>query len=198
MTISWPAAVRSRTLAPVTESRDSDQLLWALANSYAQGAVRADRGYFTGEQIRECERAGITPLVAKPLASNNRAHGLFDKRDFVYNAKRNDFRCPAGKRAVWRMTVEERGHILYRYWLSECPKCPIKNRCTPANNRKKRSQRVMPGDAKHLEVVAYPDHVGVVALLHVAESPPRARAVWHAYHEFEVGQALERHADFGR
>ena len=98
--------------------------------------VLADRGYFSGEQIRECERVGISPLVPKPLTSNNRAKGLFDRRDFIYNAKRDEFRCPAGKRAVWRRALEDgRGQIQHKYWPSECPRCPIKNRCTPSYNR---------------------------------------------------------------
>jgi len=44
----------------------------------------------------------MTPLVPKPLTSGGRADGRFDKRDFVYNAKRNEYRCPAGERAIWR------------------------------------------------------------------------------------------------
>jgi hypothetical protein len=44
----------------------------------------ADRGYFRGEEILQCEQMGIDALVPKPLTSNNRAAGLFDKRDFVY------------------------------------------------------------------------------------------------------------------
>jgi hypothetical protein len=44
----------------------------------------ADRGYFSGLQILECEQHGITPLVPKVLTSNNLAEGRFDKRDFQY------------------------------------------------------------------------------------------------------------------
>ena len=49
--------------------------------------VVADRGYFKGEEILECEQAGISALVPKPLTSNNRAEGRFDKADFVYLAE---------------------------------------------------------------------------------------------------------------
>jgi transposase len=35
----------------------------------------ADRGYFKGEEILECERAGIDALVSKPETSNNQAKG---------------------------------------------------------------------------------------------------------------------------
>jgi len=98
--------------------------------------VLADRGYFNGEEIRRCEQAGFTPMVPKPLTSNSKAQGRFDKRDFVYNARRDEFRCPAGKRAIWRMATVEKGQTLHRYWSSDCPTCPIKNRCTPAPYRR--------------------------------------------------------------
>jgi len=51
--------------------------------------VLADRGYFSGEQILACERDGNMPVVAKPTTSGAGAEGRFDKRDFVYDAKRN-------------------------------------------------------------------------------------------------------------
>ena len=59
----------------------------AQATGNARLTALADRGYFNGEQIRECERQGIATLVPKPLTSNNNAAGLFDKRDFVYLAE---------------------------------------------------------------------------------------------------------------
>ncbi len=38
--------------------------------------------------------------------------------------------------AVWRRAPEDgRGQIQHKYWPSECPRCPIKNRCTPSYNR---------------------------------------------------------------
>ena len=98
--------------------------------------VLADRGYFDGEEILHCIDAGITPLVPKPLTSNSRADGRFDKRDFIYVAKRDEYRCPAGERAIWRMTTVENGRRMHRYWPSACPRCPIKSRCTPSDYRR--------------------------------------------------------------
>ncbi len=98
--------------------------------------VLADRGYFSSEQILQCDQSDITPLVPKPLTSNSRADGRFDKRDFVYDAKRDEYRCPAGERAIWRMTTVERGLRLHRYWTSACPQCPIKAQCTLSDYRR--------------------------------------------------------------
>jgi hypothetical protein len=44
----------------------------------------ADRSYFKGEEILQCERSGINALVPKPQTSNSQAKGQFDKRDFRY------------------------------------------------------------------------------------------------------------------
>ena len=69
----------------------------------------ADRGYFKGEEILDCEEAGIRTLVPKPLTSGSKADGRFDKRDFIYDSKRDEYRCPAGERAIWRKTTVEKG-----------------------------------------------------------------------------------------
>jgi transposase len=98
--------------------------------------VLADRGYFSGEQILECDKAGISALVPKPLTSNSKAEGRFDKRDFVYVPEADEYRCPAGQRATHRFTSIENGLKLHRYWSSACPRCPIKAQCTPSEYRR--------------------------------------------------------------
>ncbi len=74
--------------------------------------------------------------MPKPITSNSRAEGRFDKRDFIYIADRDEYRCPAGARAIWRMTTLENGRKMHRYWPSACPRCPIKSRCTPSDYRR--------------------------------------------------------------
>jgi transposase len=96
----------------------------------------ADRGYFEGYEILKCEQAGIAALVPKPMTSNSRAEGLFDKRDFVYDARRDEYRCPAGQIAIRRFTTVEHGKTLHKYWTSACPSCPIKSQCTPSPYRR--------------------------------------------------------------
>jgi transposase len=125
----------------INETHDRKQLV-PMANLArdAMGqkkiTVLADRGYFSSEQFLQCDRNGITPLVPKALTSNSRADGRFDRRDFVYDAKRDEYRCPAGERAIWRMTSIERGLTLHRYWPSACPRCPIRTQCTTSAFRK--------------------------------------------------------------
>jgi len=96
----------------------------------------ADRGYFSGPEIKACTEAGITPLVPKPMTSNAKAEGRFSKADFIYIAKDDEYQCPAGQRAIYRMTTVEKGLTLHRYWSSACPRCPLKARCTPGDYRR--------------------------------------------------------------
>lgn len=96
----------------------------------------ADRGYFSGPQLKACEDAGITTFVPKPMTSNAKAEGRFDKGDFIYIAKDDEYQCPADERAIHRFSTTEKGLILRVYWSSACPKCPLKSKCTTSSNRR--------------------------------------------------------------
>ncbi len=98
--------------------------------------VLADRGYFSGPDIRVCELAGIATYVPKPLTSASRKKGLFTKRDFIYVARNDEYRCPAGERAILRFKTVENGMNLNVYWPSACPRCHLKERCSPSDYRR--------------------------------------------------------------
>jgi len=123
----------------VTHDRESLSEMAGLARDALKKkslTAIADRGYYNGEQIREVQLSGMTPLVPKTVTSNARADGRFDKRDFLYDRKRDEFRCPAGKRAIHRCSSVEEGQTIHLYWSSSCPRCPLKNRCTPSDYRR--------------------------------------------------------------
>jgi transposase len=96
----------------------------------------ADRGYFSGEQILECENAGITVTLPKPMTSHSKAEGRFGKQDFRYLAEKDVYICPAGKRLSYHYTNEENGLGLRRYWTNACQRCAIKQTCTTAKERR--------------------------------------------------------------
>jgi len=98
--------------------------------------VVADRGYFKGEEILACDEAGIEVTLPKPQTSGAQAVGRFGKRDFHYVPEDDEYRCPAGERLIWRMTVQEQGRTLHRYWSSNCRHCAIKAKCTPSPFRR--------------------------------------------------------------
>jgi transposase len=99
--------------------------------------VLADRGYYSGDEVLACEKAGVTPIVPRPLTSGAKAEGRFGKQDFVYLPDREAYRCPAGKTMKWWFNrIDEDGRPLRYYWTTNCPDCPIKARCTPAKMRR--------------------------------------------------------------
>lgn len=112
----------------------------AMAARHEMGKDRlqavADRGYFSGPEIKACTEAGITPLVPKPMTSNAKAEGRFSKLDFIYIAKDDEYQCPAGERAIHRFTTVEHGLTLHKYWTSACPRCPLKPQCTTSSYRR--------------------------------------------------------------
>ena len=123
-----------------TGSDRSQLTKMAVASSEATGSsslqVFADRGYYNGTELKACEDAGIETYVPKPMTSSARAAGRFGKEDFVYDAESNEYRCPAGNRAIWRFAGIERNMKINRYWSSDCPRCPIKAKCTPSDYRR--------------------------------------------------------------
>lgn len=112
----------------------------ALAAKHAMGRsklkVVADRGYFSGPEIRACELNDIRAYVPKPLTSASRKKGRFTKADFVYETRNDVYRCPAGERAIHRFTTVENGLNLRVYWPSACPRCPMKKRCSSSDYRR--------------------------------------------------------------
>lgn len=96
----------------------------------------ADKGYFKCEEILACEEAGITPTVSKPVTSGASAKGRFDRADFVYDADRDVYVCPAGEHLIYRYTNEEAGKTLRSYWSSYCDGCVIKDKCTNSKERR--------------------------------------------------------------
>src|SRR5271165_4986415 len=95
--------------------------------------VIADRGYFSSEEILECDEAGITVTLPKPMISNSKHFG---KQDFRYVAEQDVYVCPAGEKLAYSFTTEEHGLILRRYLTNVCQSCAIKHRCTTAKERR--------------------------------------------------------------
>ena len=112
----------------------------ALAAGEAMGKRRlkaiADRGYYSGPELKACEDAGVVALVPKPMTSNAKFEGRFDKSDFIYIAPADEYQCPAGQRAIHRFSREEDGLQVRVYWSSACPACPMKAQCTTSSYRR--------------------------------------------------------------
>ena len=98
--------------------------------------VVADRGYFNGEEILECDEAGITVTLPKPMTSNSKAEGRFGKQDFRYIDEEDVYVCPAGERIAYYYTTEDKGLVVHRYVTNACRHCAIKHNCTKGKERR--------------------------------------------------------------
>ena len=101
----------------------------------AEIEVVADMGYYSHEELKKCEDAGIRAYVSKPMVSKNTARGLFGKEKFTYEPQANCYLCPQGERLTFRFESREQKQKKFRYyWTTACLNCPIKAQCT--TNRK--------------------------------------------------------------
>jgi len=90
----------------------------------------ADKGFYNGEQVKQCDAAAIHAYIAKPHTSRNQHKGLFTKDDFRYDKERDSYWCPQGAELTFRFETEEKGRATRYYATSACGGCPIKAQCT--------------------------------------------------------------------
>jgi transposase len=90
----------------------------------------ADKGFYNGEQVKECDEATIQAYIPQPHTSRNQHKGLFTKDDFRYDKERDSYWCPAREELTFRFETEEKGRATRYYATSACGGCPIKTQCT--------------------------------------------------------------------
>jgi len=93
--------------------------------------ILADRGYYSGDQVLACEDTGVLPCIPKTLTSGNAKRGLFTVQDFVYDAEKDHYTCPAGEHLTKGVLRSDRRDNIDHYRnLTACPTCTLKPRCT--------------------------------------------------------------------
>jgi len=112
----------------------------AAREAIGSGSVEvvADRGYYSGQEVLACEKAGIAAHVPKTITSNAVADGRFGKADFVYEPANDSYRCPAGEALTHHCTSVENGMRIRVYWTSGCATCPLRANCTTSKERRVR------------------------------------------------------------
>ncbi len=118
------------TGAEVTENLPMQQMLfrsrfrWGLRPR----SVTGDAAYGTRENIAAIEKAGIRAYTALP--EQQRRTALFTIEDFVYDAKKDLYTCPAGEILRRRGHDHRGGYVRYGAQASACNACPLKSQCT--------------------------------------------------------------------
>src|SRR5215469_13527217 len=89
-----------------------------------------------------CAAPRSSESAAQPARAWGRAlwrswpDGITERRDFVYDAGEDVYRCPAGEKLTWRYWNVEAGRKLHNYWTTKCAACTLKPKCTPAKERR--------------------------------------------------------------
>lgn len=146
------------------EVNDQNQLsAMAQAAQTALGVqtleVVADKGYYDGEQIKECADHDITCFIAKPHTSLNIKRGLFSKADFRYDHEKDCYHCPANQELRFHFETTEAGRRIRYYWTTACRTCPLRSRCTREKERRRISRWVHEDilEAMQERVAAHPE-----------------------------------------
>tara|TARA_A100001015_G_scaffold319784_1_gene443857 strand:+ start:1407 stop:2906 length:1500 start_codon:yes stop_codon:yes gene_type:complete len=146
--------------------------------------VVADKGYYNEQQILDCERLGATCYVPGANGNGGQTTGIYSKKDFVYHAHCDSYRCPAGQYLPYKSTVTKNGKITRMYETSACKDCPLRTQCTSAKRGNRRMYRWKYEsiiEAMKARVKAHPEKMAQRAQL--AEHPfgTLKRAMGHGY-----------------
>ncbi len=118
-----------------TDVTDQDQLAPMAKQAKAVLGVEevdalADKGFYNGEQVKQCDAAAIHAYISKPHTSRNQHKGLFTKDDFGYDKQRDSYWCPQGAELTFRFETKEKGRATRYYATGVCGSCPLKPQCT--------------------------------------------------------------------
>ncbi len=148
-------------------------------------SVVADRGYYSGEEIKACDDDKINVYLPKCQTSSNQSKGLFGKRDFIYKPETDEYECPAGERAIYRFDGQEKGKVIRRYWSSACPHCSLKPQCTTGVNRRiSRWEHEAVLDAVEARITQEPERMA--ARRNTVEHPFGTLKLWMGYTHFQT------------
>jgi transposase len=95
--------------------------------------VSADKGYYSGKNLKKLEDEGIIPYI--PKQRNVNTNGGIDKEEFKYDAQSDTYQCPEQKQLGYSHTRKEKESRVYKTKFGECTQCPIKERCTTSKSR---------------------------------------------------------------
>jgi hypothetical protein len=116
--------------------------------------VLADKGYYSGEDIKETETLGATPVVARQLKPGEKDGHRFSLDKFVYDKGKDEYTCPEGK----VLHAHSKSKTKDRKFFNKpaCKECPFNSECTGKNKyrsivRKKGNDILDRADLRHKE-----------------------------------------------
>lgn len=94
--------------------------------------VSADKGYYDGGDIAECERNGITTYIPKAAEPTKPANPNYGPGKFEYNPKTDAYKCPRGQILTFhREKKRYESEVRDRVYLNRgaCKQCPSRDSC---------------------------------------------------------------------
>jgi transposase len=129
----------------VTNSTDRGQLCPTAV--LAQHALKrkdltviADKGYFSGQDIKDTQDAGMTPLVPKGDTSGSDKKGIFNRSKFTYDKEKDVYICPNNSQLMpgKTMTKDRDLYLMhYRARVKDCRQCSLQPQCTKSATPRK-------------------------------------------------------------
>jgi len=95
--------------------------------NFATHAVGLDAGYFTAAICKGLEDRALFGAIS--YRRPNHKKGYFYKREYHFDAEKDEYICPAGERLVYKTTSRE-GYRHYQSNPAICQQCEHLNKCT--------------------------------------------------------------------
>ena len=115
--------------------------------------VIADKGYYSGPDIKDTQDAGMTALVPKSDTSGSEKKGIFNRSLFKYDAHKDVYICPANQELTYRFSGIENGLTIKKYFLGimTCRACALKSQCTNSKQQRRISRWEHQDEIDHLD-----------------------------------------------
>jgi len=114
--------------------------------------VVADKGYYSGADIKDCQDREMTVLVPKGDTSGSEKKGIFNRSKFKYDENKDVYICPANKEMKYRFSGVEKGLTMKRYMLDvmTCRACNLKPQCSNSNSPRRMARWEHQGKLDHM------------------------------------------------
>ena len=115
--------------------------------------VIADKGYYSGPDIKDTQDAGMVVLVPKGDTSASEKKGIFNRSLFKYDANKDVYVCPANQELPYRFTSVEKELTVKRYWVDAptCRACELKSQCSNSKQSRRITRWVHQDEIDHLD-----------------------------------------------
>jgi transposase len=106
--------------------------------------VSADKGYYDGEDIAECEKNSTVCYVPKVADHTHAPNEKYDKKHFKYDSEKDCYICPQGNELPFRQLQkhkEDKFSNRVYYNTKACKGCPNREKCTTSKRGGRRISR---------------------------------------------------------